>query len=139
MRLISFLLLLTFASSKDLVSYKPFIISYAFLMKNEIPVGEKYNISIPITPKVSTTEYSCRINIKSPVSDDEEHYLKKLLQEHKNDVVNCLQKTGVSIRSDEIRKELATKTQTVFRIPPTRVHTWLDNGFLIIDVQRIIK
>lgn len=114
-----------------------FIISYSFLVKNEIPYGEKYNVSKPIIKKPLKQIKSCEIDIRASqeITDDEGYLVESLLKFYKNEVIECLQSADVHIRSDELSKNGAIKSKTLMQIPPTLVNAYIDNGFLIMQFE----
>lgn len=119
---------------------KDFIIAYKFLTKDEVPQGEKYSISEPLTPLKPSMklEYQCQIDVA--VGDDIEMpevldiLLKDLLGHYKEEVLDCLYKSGVKIEADSLVVDNKTKNKTLLSILPTRTRASLQNGFLILKV-----
>ncbi|WP_104697800.1 MULTISPECIES: hypothetical protein [unclassified Helicobacter] len=119
---------------------KDFIISYKFLLNNQIPQGEKYNISEPLRTmkKNMVLDYQCSVDIF--LSDDIEVpdvldiLLKELLWSHKDEVLDCLYKSGVKIRDDGFSNQNMAQSKTLLVLPPKWVRVSLQNGFLIIKV-----
>lgn len=123
----------------DDIFEKDFIVSYKFLLKDEVPVGEKYNISEPlVSMKNPSFIYQCSIDV---FLDDDmsgmgvlDMLLKELLQYHKEDVLECLYKSGVEVKDESMSNNNASKNKTLFTLLPKRIRVSLQNGFLIIKV-----
>ncbi|STP12764.1 periplasmic protein [Helicobacter mustelae] len=50
---------------------KDYVISYQFLLKNEVPQGEKYNLSVPVSAmRGRVLDYTCEIDVN--VTEDVE-------------------------------------------------------------------
>lgn len=116
------------------------VVSYQFLIKNEIPQGEKYNISKPVSPIGANKimDYSCDIDVS--LDDDIEIpnvldiLLPYILRQHKDEVLECLYKGGVQLREDSYSNKNNLKNKTLFTLPPKWVRVSLQNGFLILKV-----
>ncbi len=117
---------------------KDFIISYQFLLKNEMPIGEKFSISEPMVNRQMSVSYECKIDsaINEDFDDDSVLgiLLKLLLEYHKDEVLECLYKTGILLREDGISEKNRSNNKILFSLPPTYVRTSLENGFLKILV-----
>lgn len=117
---------------------KDFIISYQFLLKNEMPSGEKFSISEPMVNRQMSVSYECKIDsvVNEDFDDDGvlDILLKLLLEYHRDEVLECLYKSGVMLREDGISEKNRSNNKTLFSLPPTYVRTSLENGFLKILV-----
>lgn len=129
---------------KPQVYHKDFIISYQFLLKNEIPQGEKFNISEPLVSRKMNVNYECEIDNRVVDEDYDEDavldiLLKLLLEYHKDEVLECLYKSGVVLREDAITEQNRSNNKTLFSLPPTYIRTSLENGFLKVLVLKSPK
>ncbi|MCE3039004.1 hypothetical protein [Helicobacter anatolicus] len=115
------------------------VISYQFLLKNEVPQGEKYDISKPThaIDKNKVMDYSCEIDVA--LNDDEipsvlEVLIPYVLRLQKEQVLECLYKSGVQVREDSYSNKNYLNNKIVFALPPKWVRVSLQNGFLLIKV-----
>ncbi len=118
-----------------------FLISYKALAQDGIIIGEKYSISEPLVKKAhfSKIDYMCKINtpINDLITDDEVYAIKYILMHYQDDILLCLNKTGVNIRYDGINSNLVyLQDQTLLNLKAKRVVAYLDNRYLILEVLR---
>lgn len=124
---------------------KIFIISYELLLKNDVATGEKYSISEPLKARMLKPDYTCEIDntleedldFESPELID--MYLKLLLQTHKDEVLECLYKSGVKLRDDGVSEGFRAKSKTFFSLPPTFVQASLKEGYVNLVVLKPSK
>ncbi|CBG40137.1 Putative periplasmic protein [Helicobacter mustelae 12198] len=124
---------------KEVMLEKDYVISYQFLLKNEVPQGEKYNLSVPVSAmRGRVLDYTCEIDVN--VTEDVEQpglfsaLLSYLLRQHKDDVLECLYKSGVKLREDSAGDKNAIQNKILFTLPPTWVRASLQNGYLILKI-----
>lgn len=119
---------------------KDFIVSYKLLLKNQVPKGEKYNISEPLQAmkKSMVLDYQCSLDVflsdDIDVPDVLDILLKELLLQHKDEVLDCLYKSGVRVRDDSLSNQNVAQSKTLLVLPPKWVKVSLQNSFLIIKV-----
>ena len=119
---------------------KDFIISYQLLIQNEVPTGDKYDISEPLVKKNLQMSYECEIDVGLE-HDDEipevlDILLKILLKQNKDRVLECLYKSGVKVRDDGVSQKNMSQNKVLFTLPPTYIRAGIEDGYLKLWVLK---
>jgi hypothetical protein len=107
-----------------------FIITYEAYTQNSMLRSEKFYVSDAmrnITPPSSTS--SCEIENKLDSSD-----IAKILKASKEELLECLFKNGVKLKSYEELKGIYLDSRAVLYIEPTRIDVEFKDDFVNIEI-----
>ena len=121
-----------------------FLISYKALSQNGIITGEKYNISEPLVKKAhfSKIDYVCKIDtpINNLITDNEAYAIKYILKHYQDDVLSCLNKTGIKVRYDGANNDFTyLQDSALLDLTAKRIVAYFDNRYLILEILKEIK
>lgn len=117
-------------------------------MKNDLLVGEEYKISEVIENKgvtgIKDGGYKvfklCKIVPQEyEGAEDEREFVKKILKNQKELVLDCLYSSGVKIYDEVTSRDLQAKSKTIFQIPPKRVIVRYENGVLNLAILEKVE
>jgi len=121
--LILFLLSINILISKEL----SFIISYRLVVKNNMVINEKFNVSKAMEQsRFIKTKKIIKLNCKNQKS------IKKCILAHQDILTQKLFKTGILINEKQNKQMLSINAKTVLVFPPTNIVADIKENFVTI-------
>lgn len=111
------------------------IISYKLELRDSIPVGERYRVSMAMQIKPNTSVFSCAINVGDyDITDDMAFFIIALLKREKEQVLDCLYAHEVLLRDENLWRDSAVRQRALLEIPAVRVRASLHNRDLLLQI-----
>lgn len=141
MRLLILILCMGILAAND-----EFIISYRAIVKNQILIGEEYNVSraLSISKDYNVVGVCNFIPNLMPSEDfsieSNQNVVFNILKQHKDIMLSCLQKhTNTKIRDDVVFINNALKSKITFEVMPQRILAIYDGNTMNIEIIERIK
>ncbi len=112
-----------------------FVISYAMQVRNGVATHESFGLARALKAHPHTHTYTCHINAPSlELSKEQEPYeLEILIKKHKEEVLDCLYKSEVSIESNDLNTAMQNQNRATLRMStPLKAH--LEGGLLVLEI-----